>query len=117
MIPHSRKIPGEVRKRYEKLKKTIDRHRYLYHALDRSDITPQALDSLKYELSKIEEEYPALIPPDSPSQRVAGEALAAFKKVRHSVPQWSFNDAFSKDDIVAFDERVRRFLGDRVRGA
>ncbi len=106
-------IPKEIQKRYEKLKQTINTHRRLYHVHDREDISPEALDSLKYELVKIEEEYPLLITADSPSQRVAGEPLKQFKKVRHKVPQWSFNDAFTEEDIRAFDERVRRALGAR----
>ena len=100
----------EIVERYESLKKAINYHRRLYHVEDREEISAEALDSLKYELSNIEGEYPSLITPDSPSQRVAGKPLPEFKKVRHSVPQWSFNDAFTPEDIRAFDERVRRAL-------
>ncbi len=102
--------PKEVKERLSKLKETIEHHRYLYHVLDREEISPEALDSLKDELVKIEEKYPELITPDSPSQRVAGEPLPEFKKVLHKVPQWSFSDAFTEEDIRAFDERVRRML-------
>ena len=103
-------VPREVRERYEKLKDTINYHRRLYHVEDRQEISAEALDSLKYELTKLEEEHPSLVTPDSPSQRVAGEPLAQFKKVRHAVPQWSFNDAFTEEDVRAFDERVRKGL-------
>src|SRR3989344_6094417 len=103
-------VPHEVRTRHEKLKEAINYHRRLYHVEDREEISPEALDSLKYELSKLEEAYPSLITPDSPSQRIAGKPLPAFKKVRHEVPQWSFNDAFTKEDVYAFDERVKKFL-------
>ena len=99
-----------IKERYEKLKKTIDHHRYLYHVEDREDISQEALDSLKNELVKLEEEYPELVTADSPSQRVAGEPLKEFKKVKHKVAQWSFNDAFDEDDIKNFDERVKRFI-------
>ena len=78
--------------------------------LDKSTISPEALDSLKHELVKLEEQYPGLVTPDSPTQRVAGKPLPEFKKVAHKVPQWSFNDAFSEEDIKDFDERVKRFL-------
>lgn len=104
------KAPREVLERLEKLKKTIEHHRYLYHVLDKEEITPEALDSLKHELVDIEGQYPELVTPDSPSQRVAGTPLPEFVKVPHKVAQWSFNDAFSSEDIQAFDERVRRFL-------
>ncbi len=94
------------------LRKTIEKHRYLYHVLDRSDIPPEALDSLKRELVEIETAYPELVTNDSPSQRVAGKPLKGFKKVPHAVPQWSFNDAFTEEDMHEFDTRVKRFLKD-----
>lgn len=103
-------IPKDVRDRYEKLKASINEYRTLYHVYDQEEISPEALDSLKHELSEIEREYPALITSDSPSQRVAGEPLPGFKKVKHTVPQWSLNDAFSEEDIREFDARVKRFL-------
>ena len=103
-------IKKEIRERYEKLKKAIDNYRYLYHVEDKEEISQEALDSLKNELVKLEEEYPIFITPDSPSQRVAGEPLKEFKKVKHKVAQWSFNDAFDEEDIKNFDERVKRFL-------
>lgn len=106
----SQKAPAEVVARLKKLKETVERHRYLYHVLDREEISAEALDSLKNELCEIEKKYPALLTPDSPSQRVAGEPSAQFKKVVHRVAQWSFNDAFTEDDILAFDERVRKNL-------
>jgi DNA ligase (NAD+) len=92
------------------LRSAIDRYRYSYHVLDKEEIPESARDSLMRELSELEEKYPALISSDSPTQRVAGKPLPAFQKVRHAVEQWSFNDAFSEDDIRAFDERVKKFL-------
>ncbi len=103
-------MPAEVKERYEKLKGSIHRYRRLYHVYDKEEISAEALDSLKRELTEIEEAYPALITSDSPSQRVAGAPLPGFKKVRHKVAQWSFNDAFTEGDIRAFDQRVKRFL-------
>src|SRR3989344_7159781 len=100
----------EIIERLNKLKKTIERHRYLYHVLDKQEISDAALDSLKNELVKIEEEYPELITPDSPSQRVSGEPLKEFEKVVHKVSQWSLGDAFTEEAISAFDERVKRAL-------
>jgi len=99
-----------TKERLDLLKKSIEKHRYNYHVLDTQDISDEALDSLKRELVNIEAEYPELITPDSPSQRVAGAPLPEFKKVEHKVPQWSFNDAFSEDDIRNFDARVKRML-------
>lgn len=104
------RAPKEVQERLIKLKETIEHHRYNYHVLDKEEISAEALDSLKNELVKIETEFPELITSDSPSQRVAGEPLPEFVKVQHKVSQWSFNDAFTEEDIRAFDERTKRFL-------
>jgi DNA ligase (NAD+) len=103
-------IPKDIRERHEKLKASINEYRTLYHVYDKEEISAEALDSLKHELAEIEKEYPSLITPDSPSQRVAGEPLPGFKKVKHTVPQWSLSDAFTEEDIREFDERVKRFL-------
>jgi len=102
-------IPKEVQERYKKLKGAVNRHRHLYYALESPEIADSAYDELEQELIRLETQYPGLQEPDSPTQRVGG-ALAAFKKVRHVVAQWSFNDAFSEQDIADFDVRVRRLL-------
>ncbi len=103
-------IPGDVIKRAEKLREAIHRYRHLYHVENKEEISPEALDSLKDELVKLETQYPALITSDSPTQRVAGAPLPEFKKVPHKVPQWSFNDAFTEEDIRNFDTRVKKIL-------
>lgn len=103
-------VPKATRERYEKLKTSINRYRYLYHVKDVEEISQAALDSLKHELVLLEEEYPELITPDSPSQRVAGKPLPEFTKVRHEIPQWSFNDAFSPEEMREFNTRVRKML-------
>lgn len=103
-------IPKEARARHKSLVEAIDHYRYQYHVLDISEISEAALDSLKRELSELEAKYPELITPASPSQRVAGSPLPQFKKVPHQIPQWSFSDAFSPEEVREFDARVRRFL-------
>ena len=100
----------KAQERVEKLRATIDHHRYLYHVLDKQEISDEALDSLKHELFLIEEKYPELVTPDSPTQRVAGEPNPSFKKIKHKIQQWSFNDVFSEDEIREFDARVKRML-------
>jgi DNA ligase (NAD+) len=104
------KIPKEIEERVAKLREAINKYRYLYHVLDTEEISAEALDSLKDELVTLEKQYPELITPDSPTQRVAGEPLPEFKKITHKVPQWSFNDAFTEEDIRDFDARVKRGL-------
>jgi DNA ligase (NAD+) len=103
-------IPKHDRERYQKLKGAIEHYRRQFHVYDIEEITEEARDSLMHELTELEARYPALVTPDSPSQRVAGKPLPQFEKVRHEVPQWSFNDAFTPDDIRDFDTRVKRFL-------
>lgn len=100
----------ETVERVEKLRAVIEHHRYNYHVLNKEEISEAALDALKQELVMLETEYPELITPDSPSQRVAGAPLPGFKKITHSVRQWSFNDAFSETDVRDFDERVSRMF-------
>lgn len=103
------KIPQDVEKRAEKLRRAINQYRYDFHVLNKETISPEALDSLKNELVTLERQYPELITSDSPTQRVAGKPLPGFKKITHKVQQWSFNDAFTEEDILSFDERVRKF--------
>lgn len=106
----SKVISADITKRYEQLKAAVTKYRRQFHVENVSEISAEALDSLKHELAELEKEYPALVTPDSPTQRVAGEPLAQFEKVLHKVPQWSLNDAFTETEIRDFDERVRRKL-------
>lgn len=103
-------IPKTIKERVVKLKESIDKYRYEYHVLNKSSISPEALDSLKKELVDLETKYPELITPDSPTQRVAGGVLDGFEKIKHKVEQWSFNDAFTPEDIIDFDKKIKRFL-------
>ena len=107
---------SEAKNRIEKLKKEIDFHRYNYHVLDRETISPAALDSLKNELFMLENDFPDLITPDSPTQRVSGEPLDKFQKVAHSAPMISLFDAFSENDMRAWEERNGNYLGRRFSG-
>ncbi|MEA2098245.1 MAG: NAD-dependent DNA ligase LigA [Patescibacteria group bacterium] len=101
---------AKAAQRINKLKKEINHHRYLYHVLDKQEISDAALDSLKHELDKLEFLYPEFITPDSPTQRIGGKPLDKFEKVDHKVRQWSFNDAFEKEEIVDFEKRVKKIL-------
>ena len=105
----------EAKARIEKLRREIRHHRYLYHVLDRQEISDEALDSLKHELLKLEKAYPEFITPDSPTQRIGGKPLDKFKKVRHKVKQWSLEDAFSEEEIRDYDQRIRKFIREKNR--
>ncbi|MGE4554567.1 MAG: NAD-dependent DNA ligase LigA [Candidatus Paceibacterota bacterium] len=100
----------EAKKRIEKLKKEIEKYRYAYHVLDQSLVSDEVLDSLKKELYDLEQQFPELITPDSPTQRVGGEPLKYFKKVIHKVPMLSLNDAFSEEDMKDWYERIKKLL-------
>ena len=106
----------EAEKRIEELRREIEEHNYRYYVLDDPVITDAEYDRLMRELVALEEAFPDLITPDSPTQRVGGEPLPFFEKVEHSVPMLSLGNAFSEEDLKEFDRRIRRTAGvDRVR--
>lgn len=105
----------EAQERIELLKKEIEKYRYAYHVLNQSLISDEALDSLKKELFDLEQQYPELITPDSPTQRVGGEPLKFFKKVKHEVPMISLNDAFSEKDIRDWYERIIKLIPSQTK--
>lgn len=89
----------EAEKRIEKLRELINDYRYHYHVLDESTMSEAAADSLKHELSQLEEKFPELITPDSPTQRVAGRPLDKFEKVTHERRMISLADVFSEEEV------------------
>jgi DNA ligase (NAD+) len=99
---------SEAKVRIAKLREEIDKYRYEYHVLDNLSISEAALDSLKHELYKLEEQFPELITADSPTQRVAGKALAGFKKVTHAAPMLSIEDVFSREEADAWLTRIKK---------
>ncbi len=98
------------------LVRVINHHRYLYHALDKQEISDGALDSLKHELVLLEKEHPDLVQSDSPSLRVGGKALPEFKKVAHTVRQWSFDDVFDEQELRTWEERNLKILTKSPKG-
>jgi DNA ligase (NAD+) len=106
-----------VKQRIEKLRKEIDRFRYEYHVLDKPEVSDEVYDSLMHELRSLEEKYPELRSPHSPSQRIGGKPLAKFEKVRHRHRQWSLDDAFSFSELEAWEEKIIRMLEKKgIRG-
>ncbi|MDO8424023.1 MAG: NAD-dependent DNA ligase LigA [bacterium] len=106
-------ISKKITERIQSLRRAIERHNRLYHTLDQPEISDEAYDALVRELEELESRYPELNTPESPTQKVGAEVLEKFEKVEHAVPQWSFNDAFTEEDIRAFDERVKKSLGEK----
>lgn len=101
---------SEASVRIEKLKKLINDYRYHYHVLDESIMSEAAADSLKHELSQLEEQFPELITPDSPTQRVAGKPLDKFKKVVHQKRMISLADVFSTEEIKDWISRNEKLI-------
>jgi DNA ligase (NAD+) len=102
----------EAKLRIVKLKEVIDHHRYLYHVLDKQEVSEQALDSLKHELYLLEQQYPDLITSDSPTQRVAGKPLKGFKEVEHRLPMLSIEDIFSEKELLEWEGYLKRLAPD-----
>lgn len=105
------KAPREVVERVEQLRGLLAQHSHKYFTLDSPEISDSAYDSLNRELKALESKYPELASKDSITQRVIGDALPFLKKIKHEVQQWSFNDAFSEEEVRAFDARVRKITG------
>ena len=99
-------------KRAEELREQIRRHEYAYHVLDQPEITDAQYDALYLELRRLEEAHPELVTPDSPTQRVGGEAGEQFSKVKHRSPMLSLQNAFEEAEIRAWDKRVRGVVGE-----
>ena len=97
----------KAKQRAEELRGILQYHSHKYYVEDSPEIDDYEYDMLLRELSGIEEEYPDLVTPDSPTQRVGGEAVSSFTEVRHAVPMESLQDAFSFEEIKDFEERVR----------
>jgi len=98
-------------KRIKELVDSIRRHEYLYYSQDAPEITDHEYDLLMRELIELEEKYPDLLLPDSPTQRVGGEPIDSFGQVKHSIPLLSLDNAFGPEDLRGFDLRTRKELG------
>jgi len=102
-----------ARKRLEELRREIHRHNWLYHTLDAPEISDAEFDALMRQLLELEEKFPELVTPDSPSQRVGGPLLEGFAQVVHPTPMLSLDNAFAPEDLRAFAQRLHRLLGVR----
>jgi DNA ligase (NAD+) len=103
---------SDIEKRVQKLRQEIKKHRSNYHIQDISSISGGALDSLMHQLSQLEAEYPDLITPDSPTQRVGGEVLPEFEKVTHTIPMMSLNDVFDESELQQWEARNKGIVKD-----
>ncbi len=109
----AQKAAGQSKKaaaRVAKLRETLDRYNYRYHALDDPEVPDAEYDRLMLELRALETEHPELLTPDSPTQRVGAAPVAAFGAVKHRLAMLSLDNAFSEQDVRDFDRRVRERL-------
>lgn len=104
-------VPSEVRAQWKKLADEVRRHDLLYYQQDKPEISDAQYDGLRKKLEALEQQYPALATPDSPTQNVGAPPLETFAKVRHAVPMLSLNNAMSEEDVADFLDKIRRFLG------
>lgn len=102
---------AQAKKKIEELSKEIEKHNYNYYALDKPEISDYAFDMMLEELIRLEKEFPQLLSPDSPSQRVGGAITKEFRTVKHKYPMLSLSNSYSVGELRDFDERVRRGLG------
>ncbi|HET7202162.1 MAG TPA: NAD-dependent DNA ligase LigA [Steroidobacteraceae bacterium] len=102
--------PREATKRARELREQIDHHIYRYYVLDDPEVSDAQFDALMRELQQLEAQHPDLADPDSPTQRVGGQAAREFRAVVHAVPMLSLENAFSEQDILDFDRRARERL-------
>lgn len=104
-------MPAAAKKRAAKLRDEINHHNRLYYVESRTEIADQAFDELLRELQDLEAQYPDLVEPDSPTQRVGGEPISGFESVAHETPMLSIDNTYSEAELRKFDERVRKGLG------
>ena len=93
------------------LQQTLNEHSYRYHVLEAPTIPDADYDQLYRELQQLETQYPEAITPDSPTQRVGDQPLDRFTQVTHKIPMLSLDNAFSEEELLAFDTRVKQRLG------
>lgn len=104
----------EAAKKAEELRTQLNRWSREYYVEDKPTVEDYVYDKAYAQLVAIEEQYPDLITSDSPTQRVGGKVLAGFEKVTHDIPLYSLNDVFSKEELMAFDQRVQKAVGHPV---
>lgn len=97
--------------RIDEIREQINYHNYRYYVLDQPVVSDAEYDRLMQELTRLEEEHPELVTPESPTQRVGAAPATAFESYAHRVPMLSLSNAFSAEDLTAFDQRVKRMLG------
>ncbi|MEW6533614.1 MAG: NAD-dependent DNA ligase LigA [Thermodesulfobacteriota bacterium] len=108
-------VPSQVLRDIQELREEIRRHDHLYYVLDKPEISDAEYDRLFRKLEELEAQYPQLISPDSPTQRVGGKPLEKFEEHKHAIPMMSLSNAFDESELYEFDVRIKRALGTSKR--
>src|SRR5690349_10805023 len=106
-------VPADARERHSVLAQEIEEHRFRYYVKDAPVVSDAEFDALMRELEGIEEQYPVLRTPDSPTQRVGGTYSTDFAEVEHLERMLSLDNAFTDEELDAWGDRVARELGDQ----
>src|SRR5947207_15550764 len=101
-------MPTPPEQRLKELRETIRRHEERYYIHNDPEISDEEFDRLLHELEQIEADHPDLVTADSPTQRVAGHPVEGFETVEHLLPMLSLDNAYTEEELRAFDERVRK---------
>src|SRR5437899_529600 len=105
-----KKLTQTIRRRVERIRKELLQHDHRYYVLAQPTISDEEYDRMMKELQSLEADYPELVTPDSPTQRVGGEPTREFATVVHAVPMLSLANTYSEQDIREFDDRVKKLL-------
>lgn len=105
-------IESEINSAIQQLRIQLNKYNYQYYVLDNPSVPDSEYDRLFQQLTDLEKNSPELITPDSPTQRVGAKPLDGFSQVKHEVPMLSLGNAFSDEDLVVFDKRLRERLDD-----
>ncbi len=109
-------MANPIENRIEALRNKIEHHNYMYYIEDNPEISDLEFDRLMKELRDLERQYPELITPESPTQRVGGQPIEGFRQVSHSVPMLSIENTYNEEEVREFDARMRRLLpGERLK--
>jgi DNA ligase (NAD+) len=103
---------ADAQKRIEQLRSEIEHHNHLYYIDAKPEITDREYDRLLSDLEELEQQFPEFQSPTSPTRRVGGAPLASFESVRHAVPMMSLSNTYSKEEVVEFDQRIRKLMPD-----
>ncbi len=104
-------VPDAVRERADDLRQQLNYHNYRYYVLDQPDVSDAEYDRMFHELRALEEQYPELVTPESPTQRVGADIATTFAPVNHLAPMLSLANAFGEEELREWDRKVKRFMG------